>query len=402
MANVLKIARSFVNQYYKMMAESPHELHKFYKEQSDFIHPVPGAQDSNIHGVQAIMDHVAQLQLAGSRVDLTNGLIDAQQSEYDCVIVCVNGQITFPSSPASQAFVQSFVLAPQQVNANDTKKSYFVRNSIFRLVGGAVVSASPSAPATASSASTTVQPAVQQSQAPGFSRPVVPPVAVAPAEQNPAANTAKVQPPVAAEPPAVTEPPAAEETAVEKPVKEVLPPAPKEEKVPPAPPKPEGPKTYASILGVLSAPAAPEVKSAPAPAPAPVPTEKKVEYNKGVSNKDKKDRPNVPSLYINNIEETMTKDILFSLFSKFGGVGKIDLFAQKGYAFIEYKEAEGLKAALAAVKNQDPTFVVKGKRMGVEEKSGAKKDKQTQNGHANGQKKKFEGDKKQNKKEASA
>ena len=81
----------------------------------------------------------------------------------------------------------------------------------------------------------------------------------------------------------------------------------------------------------------------------------------------------------------MTKDILFSLFSKFGGVGKIDLFAQKGYAFIEYKEAEGLKAALAAVKNQDPTFVVKGKRM-VEEKSGAKKDKQTQNGHANGQK----------------
>ena len=96
--------------------------------------PLSSSQDSNIHGVQAIMDHVAQLQLAGSRVDLTNGLIDAQQSEYDCVIVCVNGQITFPSSPASQAFVQSFVLAPQQVNANDTKSHTSYETQSFALL----------------------------------------------------------------------------------------------------------------------------------------------------------------------------------------------------------------------------------------------------------------------------
>ena len=61
-----------------------------------------------------------------------------------------------------------------------------------------------------------------------------------------------------------------------------------------------------------------------------------------------------------------------------------------------------MKAALTAVKNQDPTFVVKGKRIGVEEKSGNKKEKQTQNGTAHVQKKKTDGEKKQNKKETSA
>ena len=147
---------------------------------------------------------------------------------------------------------------------------------------------------------------------------------------------------------------------------------------------------------------APEAKPPVVSKPAPAPTEKKTENAKATSTKDKKDRSNVPSLFVNNIDESMTKDILFSLFSKFGGVGKIDLFAQKGYAFIEYKGAEGLKAALTAVKNQDPTFVVKGKRIGVEEKSGNKKEKQTQNGTAHVQKKKTDGEKKQNKKETSA
>ena len=321
--------------------------------------------------------------MAGSSIDLTNGTTDAQQSEYDCVIVCVNGHITFPDSSGSQAFVQSFVLAPQ-FNANDTKKSYFVRNSIFRLVGGAVVEVAP-------------QPSTQQPPATALPA-TAPPATIAPAVQPPAAVVAKAQPPVV---PVAAEPPVAKVAPVEKPVKEA-PPPPKEEKEPPAPPKPEGPKTYASILGVIAAQSAPEAKPPVVSKPAPAPTEKKTENAKATSTKDKKDRSNVPSLFVNNIDESMTKDILFSLFSKFGGVGKIDLFAQKGYAFIEYKGAEGLKAALTAVKNQDPTFVVKGKRIGVEEKSGNKKEKQTQNGTAHVQKKKTDGEKKQNKKETSA
>ena len=332
---------------------------------------------------------MAHLQLAGSRVDLTNGITDAQQSEFDCVIVCVNGHITFPNSPSSQAFVQSFVLAPQ-FNANDTKKSYFVRNSIFRLIGSEVAGGASSAPAETSA---TPQTSNQHAQ------PPAPPVVAAPAAQVPNAGITKAQVPAAA-PPAAAEPPVAEVAQAEKPVKEVPPPAPKEEKEPPVPPKPEGPKTYASILGIVSAPSAPDVKPAAVSKPAPAPAEKK--EAKANANKNKKDRSNVPSLFVNNIDETMTKDILFSLFSKFGGVGKIDLFAQKGYAFIEYKEAEDLKTALTAVKNQDPTFVVKGKRLGVEEKSGAKKDKQNQNGPAGSQKKKPDGEKKQSKKETSA
>ena len=29
----------FVVQYYKIMSQTPEELHKFYKDQSDFVHP---------------------------------------------------------------------------------------------------------------------------------------------------------------------------------------------------------------------------------------------------------------------------------------------------------------------------------------------------------------------------
>ena len=346
--------------------------------------------------MQAIREHVAHLQLTGSRIVL-NGETDAQQSEFDCVIVCVNGHITFPNASSSQAFVQSFVLAPQ-FNANDTKKSYFVRNSIFRLVGGTVVDATAAA---AAAPQPTLQPQVT---APPAAAPI-PAATPAPATQNSATTVAKVQQQQPPATPVVAEPPVAKVAPVEKPVKEAPPPAPtKEEKEPPAPPKPDGPKTYASILGVISAsPSVSETKVPVASKPAPAPAEKKAENAKAATNnKEKKDKSNVPSLFINNIDENMTKDILFSLFSKFGGVGKIDLFAQKGYAFIEYKEAEGLKAALTAVKNQDPTFVFKGKRLGVEEKSGGKKEKQSQNGQANSQKKKTDGDKKQNKKETTA
>ena len=43
---------SFINQYYKMVSENPEELHKFYKDQSDFVHPLESEQVRGIHEIK--------------------------------------------------------------------------------------------------------------------------------------------------------------------------------------------------------------------------------------------------------------------------------------------------------------------------------------------------------------
>ena len=145
---VLPIARSFIVQYYRMMSESPQELHKFYKDQSDFIHPIIGKDESapeiNVRGISAIRDRVRLLNLGGMKVSLEGGGIDAQPSDNECVLIICNGFITTEPNAAPLAFAQTFVLAPQE----SSKKSFFVRNSVFRLINGGVVPRSVTNPPT--------------------------------------------------------------------------------------------------------------------------------------------------------------------------------------------------------------------------------------------------------------
>ena len=67
-----------------------------------------------MQGAEAIRAKVAELQLAGARVDLSEGSVDAQRSDINGVFMVVTGEFTQPSkSLEPKKFVQTFFLASQ-------------------------------------------------------------------------------------------------------------------------------------------------------------------------------------------------------------------------------------------------------------------------------------------------
>ena len=67
-----------------------------------------------MQGVEAIRQKVSELHLAGARVDLSDGSVDAQRSDINGVFVVVTGEFAQPSrSLEPKRFVQTFFLASQ-------------------------------------------------------------------------------------------------------------------------------------------------------------------------------------------------------------------------------------------------------------------------------------------------
>lgn len=67
-----------------------------------------------MQGAEAIRAKVAELELAGARVDLSEGSVDAQRSDINGVFMVVTGEFTQPSkSLEPKRFVQTFFLASQ-------------------------------------------------------------------------------------------------------------------------------------------------------------------------------------------------------------------------------------------------------------------------------------------------
>ncbi len=64
------------------------------------------------NGPESIRAAISSLNLKNTKVDLSNGYIDAQKSTNNGVVVVVVGQLSFPGGPA-KPFVQSFLLSNQ-------------------------------------------------------------------------------------------------------------------------------------------------------------------------------------------------------------------------------------------------------------------------------------------------
>lgn len=112
-----------------MLSTQPDDLYRFYNEQSSFTHSYGQHVEPAARGPTEIREKVAALRLAGTRVDLSNGSVDAQLSVDNAVFVTVTGTFTrFDEVP--RPFVQSFFLATQPGSNN--ARSYFVMNSVFR------------------------------------------------------------------------------------------------------------------------------------------------------------------------------------------------------------------------------------------------------------------------------
>ncbi|XP_014251883.1 ras GTPase-activating protein-binding protein 1 [Cimex lectularius] len=120
------IGREFVRQYYTLLNEAPSHLHRFYNNNSSFIH---GGLDSHnretvaVIGQRNIHQRIKQLSFRDCHTKITQ--VDSQATLGDGVVVQVSGEISNDGLPMRR-FNQTFVLAPQ------TPKKYYVHNDIFR------------------------------------------------------------------------------------------------------------------------------------------------------------------------------------------------------------------------------------------------------------------------------
>jgi len=114
------VGREFVRQYYTLLAEAPRYVHRFYSNESIFVH---GNDTEEIVGQTAIQNKIRDLSFGECRTRIR--ALDAHETLGKGVVVQVVGEISVNGAPMRR-FVQTFVLAPQ------SEKKYYVHNDIFR------------------------------------------------------------------------------------------------------------------------------------------------------------------------------------------------------------------------------------------------------------------------------
>jgi len=114
------VGREFVRQYYTLLAEAPKYVHRFYSNESIFVH---GSDTDEVVGQNAIQNKIRDLNFEECRTRIR--ALDAHETMAKGVVVQVVGEISVNGGPMRR-FVQTFVLAPQ------SEKKYYVHNDIFR------------------------------------------------------------------------------------------------------------------------------------------------------------------------------------------------------------------------------------------------------------------------------
>ncbi|XP_045461645.1 ras GTPase-activating protein-binding protein 1 isoform X2 [Harmonia axyridis] len=120
------VGREFVRQYYTLMHQAPNHLHRFYNNQSSFVHGglEPANRDPTpVIGQKAIHLKIQQLNFRDCHAKITQ--VDSQATLGGGVVVQVTGELSNAGQPMRR-FTQTFVLAAQ------APKKYYVHNDIFR------------------------------------------------------------------------------------------------------------------------------------------------------------------------------------------------------------------------------------------------------------------------------
>ncbi|XP_072050575.1 ras GTPase-activating protein-binding protein 2-like [Amphiura filiformis] len=124
--NPQSVGREFVRQYYTLLNKAPKQLHRFYCDDSSFVHggvDPDGNPEEPVFGQQAIHDKILGLSFCDCHAKIRQ--VDSHVTVGDGVVVQVTGELSNNGEPMRR-FMQTFVLAPQ------TPKNYYVRNDIFR------------------------------------------------------------------------------------------------------------------------------------------------------------------------------------------------------------------------------------------------------------------------------
>ncbi|XP_022907625.1 ras GTPase-activating protein-binding protein 2 [Onthophagus taurus] len=120
------VGRELVRQYYTLMNKAPTHLHRFYNNQSSFLHC--GLDPSNpettpVIGQKQIHQKIQQLNFRDCHAKISQ--VDSQATLGNGVVVQVTGELSNAGQPMRR-FTQTFVLAAQ------SPKKYYVHNDIFR------------------------------------------------------------------------------------------------------------------------------------------------------------------------------------------------------------------------------------------------------------------------------
>ncbi len=329
-------------------------------------------------GIQAINNKVREANFTGTRVDLSEGSIDAQKSDtYNCILIVVTGEFSLPGR-SPKLFVQTFFLAGQGNGA-----SYYCRNSVLRLLATPTVAPTPApAPQPVVPASVPAQHTPQ----PQYNAPVDSEhesVADLHAKMQVQATLASIED---FEEPAPVKPssiPATASAPMEEPEETYEEPAPVIE-------EPKGPRSYLDMVkkgtavpvsATTSTRVVRTTKPTPIPAVTPTPAAiakstsrsatKSVEVRNGngangeVKNKSKSTSVvRNHSLFLSKLPADATTSDVEQLFS--GYKVNISVLAEKGFAFADFDNEVTMKEALAKV--TESSVIIRNTTISIEEK----------------------------------
>jgi len=324
------VAEEFGKGYYSTLSTKPQELHKFYKDDSVFTTLNEGSNDSDrIVGPDAIQEKLQASGLTSYRVRLP--VFQAQESIDGSIFILAKG--TFAKRDAApRPFVQTFLLAPQ------TPSGWYVKNDILVFLKDETP-APVAAPAPAhSETKKATEPAHTAHQAPTASEPKAPAQSTpAPAEVKSERTTS--QNGDSASPKVENRP-----EPVKKTLARVAKGKEKDDGEGKATEKPAATKTSWATITAANLPS----EGAAAPGST---------FPKPGSPKS----TDVLTIRVRNLPFDASEQQISDLFSQFGSIAEIKV--NRGYCFIEFDNAEGVKNAAAAT-----DLAMDGRNLQVEEK----------------------------------
>eukprot|EP00118_Oscarella_pearsei_P024991 m.307265 g.307265 ORF g.307265 m.307265 type:complete len:437 (+) comp42090_c0_seq1:98-1408(+) len=118
-----RVGHEFVRHYYTLLNKEPLQLHRFYLDQSSFVHASGNTNDEPVIGQKQIHEKIRSLNFVNCHAVIKQ--VDSLPSLHDAIVVQVTGEISNNLKPM-RPFVQTFLLSPE------SPKKYYVRNDIFR------------------------------------------------------------------------------------------------------------------------------------------------------------------------------------------------------------------------------------------------------------------------------
>lgn len=120
-SNLKQFCHSFIHEYYTVLSKCPHNLSKYYRKNSIFVHRASANEIQSVIGQKSIHDCIIRMGYKGCN---TNILSVNTQNLYSYIVISVVGELTKCDS-VQKTFSQTIVL-----DHNDDDE-YIIKNNMF-------------------------------------------------------------------------------------------------------------------------------------------------------------------------------------------------------------------------------------------------------------------------------